>query len=241
MVRAMSWRHPVFLTIFAVVAAARAAGAQSTYVGATLFGDIVRTTHTESVSFDENPGSGETIGFALRAGTPIGSNWGVELEYARPSQIKSGAQLVYPLYLSPLASGQLSDLLGAAPTIFPPPYPIPLAIETRDRHNTVSAMLWALQSVTDRVALVYLGGVAFNRLEREYAYGFSDVPVIASPGLTQIPFVSSRTIAYSTRPVVGLESWIGLTDHVTLAPGVRLHGVQDGWSLRPGIGIAWSF
>ena len=239
----MSVKRAVFLTILAVFSGSRLAGAQSPYVGASLFGDIVRTTHTEGYVEEQNPGSGEALGFSLRIGSPIGSNWGVELEYARPSRIKSASQLVYPLYLSPLAEGlpPLSALPGVAPTIYPPPFPIPLAIETRDRHNTLSATLWALQSVSDRFALVYLGGVAFNRFEREYGYTFGGIIPAADPALAVVPLISSRTIVYSTRPVVGLESWIGLTDHVTLTPGVRLHGVQDGWSLRPGIGIVWSF
>jgi|RhiMethySRZTD1v2_1073278.scaffolds.fasta_scaffold01820_8 hypothetical protein len=234
----------VFLAVFVLLVATTAAFAQSPYVGASLFGDIVRTSHTETPSFDANPGSGEALGFTLRAGTPIGSNWGVELEYARPGRIKSDAQLVYPLLASPLpqAPADLLQLLaGAAPSIYPPINPIPLAIQTRDRHTTVSATVWALQNLSDRVAIVYLGGVAFNRFEREYEYGFTNAPASVGPGIFPLPSITSRTIDYSARPVVGLESWIGLTDHVTLTPGVRLQTVQDGWSVRPGVGIAWSF
>jgi hypothetical protein len=93
-------------------------------------------------------------------------------------------------------------------------------------------VLWTLQTVSNRVSLVYLGGVAFNRFEREFGYAFDFAPTL---------FSRSRTTVYSTRPVVGFESWIALTDRVTLMPGVRLQGVQDGWSVRPGIGLGWSF
>jgi hypothetical protein len=225
----------VFLTISGLLGLAGTSGAQTAYVGASLLGDIVRTTHTESGGFDSATGSGEAVGFALRIGTGLGSNWGVELEYARPSVVKNGGELVYPLLASPLTPEQQAAILASlpnAPAIFPPIFPIPLAIETRDRHSTVSAVLWANQRVTERVALVYLGGVAFNRFDREYGYSFD-----FAPGL----FSVSRTITYSARPVVGLESWIGLTDNVTLMPGLRLLGVQDGWSIRPAVGIGWSF
>lgn len=223
-------RRVLSLGICSLLAPAGVALAQNAYVGATLTGEIVRTTDVEAGTSDTR-GSGEAIGFALRVGTGLGSNWGVELEYARPSVIKSQDQLFYPLPAS-LAEGGLGAIPDVVPGIYPPIFPIPLAIETRDRHSAVSAVLWANQSVSDRVALVYLGGVAFSRFEREYGYA-SDAPIILFP--------VSRTIRYGAHPVVGFESWIGLTDRVTLMPGVRLRAVQDGWSIRPAVGIGWSF
>lgn len=223
-------RRVVFLGICSLLATASAALAQNAYVGATLTGEIVRTTQVEAGTGD-TPGSGEAIGFALRVGTSLGSNWGVELEYARPSVIKSRDELFYALPAS-LAEGALGGISDVVPSIYPPIFPIPLAIETRDRHSAVSAVLWANQSVSDRVALVYLGGVAFSRFEREYGYA-SNAPSILFP--------VSRTTRYGAHPVVGFESWIGLTDRVTLMPGIRLRAVQDGWSIRPAVGIGWSF
>ena len=214
------------------VAGAGAAFAQGPYVGASIFADVVRTSHTES-GFDSDSGSGEAVGFALKAGAPIGANWGVELEFARPSVIKRSEALVFPALPGVLSPEQLAALADVAPTIFPPPiFPVPVAFATRDRHTTLSAVLWAMQNVSDRVALVYLGGVAFNRFEREYGYAFDFAPAL---------FSRSRTTVYGTKPVVGFESWIGLTDRVTLMPGVRLQGVHDGWTVRPGVGIGWSF
>ena len=223
------------LAISGLLGLAGPARAQNAYVGASLMGEIVRTSHSESGVFDSATGSGEAVGFALRVGTALGSNWGVELEYARPSVIKNRRDSVYPLSALPLTAEQQAALfapVGGSPTIYPPIYPIPLELETRDRHSTVSALVWANQNISDRASLVYLGGVAFNRFDREYGYGF-DVPVIL--------LGTSRTIRYSAHPIVGFESWIGLTDQVTLMPGVRLLGVDGGWSIRPAIGIGWSF
>jgi hypothetical protein len=220
----------LFLAIFALSGLPAPAGAQSTYVGASLTGDIVRTSHVETDLFDV-PGGGEALGFAVRVGRAIGSNWGVELEYARPSMIEHGAELPVPL---PLASFEALTQLAGTGTAFPSIYPIPGSFETRERHATLSTVAWVTQNLSARVALVYLGGLGFNRLEREYGY---DVVIAGAP----IAFPSTRTIEYSTRPVVGFESWIGLTDHLTLIPSVRLHGIQDGWLLRPSGGLAWSF
>ena len=213
------------------VAGAGVAFAQGPYVGASIFADIVRTNHTES-GFD-SVGGGEAVGFALKVGAPIGANWGVELEFARPSAIRTAEDLVFPALPAVLSPEQLAALAGVAPSIFPPPFfPVPIAFETRDRHTSLSAVLWATQRLSDRVSLVYLGGVAFNRFEREYGYAFAVAPTL---------FSRSRTTLYGTKPVVGFESWIGLTDRLTLMPGVRLQGVHDGWSVRPAVGIGWSF
>jgi len=231
----MNLRRAVFLTVVSLLTGAASTAAQTSYIGASLTGDIVRMTHTESGSFTDNTGSGEAIGFALRVGTPIGANWGVELEFARPSVVKSQGEAVYPLFGAPVGEGQpqdVLDLVALAPVVYPPIFPVPLHYETRDRHTTVSTTLWALQNLSQRVALVYLGGIAFNRFEREYGYTFNFAPESTS---------FSRTIMYSARPVVGFESWIGLTEHVTLIPSLRLHGIEEGWLMRTGVGIAWSF
>src|SRR5688500_10989876 len=177
------------------VAGAGAAFAQGPYVGASIFADVVRTSHAET-GFDSNGGSGEAVGFALKVGAPIGASWGVELEFARPSSIRSREDRFFalPAVLSP---EQLAALADVAPTIFPPPIlPVPIAFETRDRHTSLSAVLWAMQNVSDRVALVYLGGVAFNRFEREYGYAFDFAPTL---------FSRSQTTVYGTKPVVGFD------------------------------------
>lgn len=228
----MNTRYVTVLAISGVLGVAGAAAAQTPYVSASLTGDVVRTTQSE---FGNVGGTGgEAVGFALRVGTALGSNWGVELEYARPSVIKNRDELIYPLPASLVPDGGPGVIPERLPIpgIYPPIFPIPLATETRDRHSTISALLWANQSVSDRVALVYLGGVAFNQFEREYSYAFDlGLGLLAAP----------RTIRYSAHPIVGFESWIGLTDRVTLMPGIRMRTVPGGWSVRPAVGLGWSF
>lgn len=209
----------LFLAVFSFLAGSVPAAAQTTYAGAFLTGDIVRTSHSEVASFDYGSGGGEAFGFAVRLGRAIGSNWGVELEYARPAMIEH------------------DDFPIAIPAIAPSVYPIPISIETRERYSTFSTVAWVNQQVSSRVALVYLGGIGFNRLERENAY---DIIIAGDPtALSLLP--SSRSIEYSTRPVAGFESWVGLNDRLTFVSGVRLHGVTDGILVRLSAGVSWSF
>src|SRR5687768_14990405 len=81
----------LILCVASVFTAVSGAFAQSAYVGASVFGDIVRSSGSSSV-VTERSGSGEAIGFTVRAGTPLGDRWGVELEFARPSEIEESAE-----------------------------------------------------------------------------------------------------------------------------------------------------
>ena len=68
------------------------------------------------------------------------------------------------------------------------------------------------------------------------------LPDVVLPGLTPLlPPRSTETIVYSVRPNVGLEGRIRMTDHAEFVPGIRLQGLQDGWLIRPSVGINWTF
>ena len=60
------------------------AQAQGPYVGASVLTDIVRASGSD----DFNSGSGEAFGGALRVGASLGSQWGVDLEFARSGDIE---------------------------------------------------------------------------------------------------------------------------------------------------------
>ena len=94
--------------LLALAASAAPARAQGTYVSASLVGDITRVAHSDGF-FDESAG-GEAIGFALRVGTPVGANWGVEAEFARSGTI---ANSLNPRAL-PAVTDPFSTVTGAA-------------------------------------------------------------------------------------------------------------------------------
>ena len=86
--------------------------AQGAYVGAFLVGEIVRLDQYDSRA--EDSGNGESLGFALRLGSPIGAKWGVELEFVRPGEITSNQ---VPQILPAILSGHgLSRAFRACPT-----------------------------------------------------------------------------------------------------------------------------
>jgi hypothetical protein len=221
------------LTVF--VGLARPVGAQGGYVSASLVGDIARFDRVEGTAAGES-GSGEALGFGLRVGTPLGSRWGVELEFVRPSEISSEfSPEILPLLTDPLFSalppvGSSLDLDLTFPSYS-------YDVRTKQRNTTIAATVWIAQRLTPKFSLSYLGGISFGRTTREIEFAFQPIrfPILPIPNLT------TETTTYDVGPLVGLEGSIVLTEHVQLVPGIRLHGVEGGWLLRPAVGLGWVF
>jgi hypothetical protein len=227
------------LALLMIAALARPAAAQG-YVSASLLGDIARFDEYDSSGY-ESSGSGEAIGFALRLGTAVRSRWGVELEFARPSEIETELSPPYlPLLATTtVAQGSVPPNVGSpvVPDIY---FPYSYRVETRQRNTTLSASVWIGQPVTRRFALTYLAGIAFGRTTRDIDVAYEPIPRLA-PVITIPARTSSSATTYDVGPLVGVEGAIALTQHVRLVPGVRLHGVEGGWLLRPSVGLGWTF
>jgi hypothetical protein len=235
--------------LLAALAIATPAVAQGTYVSASLVGDIARFSHVKTDGGTDFSGGGEAIGFALRLGTPIGSNWGVEAEFARPSEITQEGQPGYiPLVTSAFSWSSSTIVPGAGPTVVSPidTFPFGYNVKTSQRLTTFSTSAWVRQTFTDRVALVYLGGLGFLRTTQRSEVTFTFPPRLTPslPGVapTILPPQSiSEFVDYGVRPLVGVDARIGLTEHVELVPSLRLTGLQSGWLIRPSVGLGWTF
>jgi hypothetical protein len=215
------------------------AAAQSTYVSAFVFGDIVRSSHSETPLVpDASVGGGEAVGFAVRVGTPIGAGWGVEAEFARPGEFEE--RMEFPFTRAETISATTPLLPTVAPALpdFSIITPFPFAIRTSHRNTTFTAALWVQQQLTARFALAYVGGVSFHRSERDYETTYSPFllqrPILIAP-------VRTETIIYGARPMAGIESRFSVTEHVQVVGGVRLHGAENAWLIRPSAGIGWMF
>ena len=213
--------------------------AQGAYVGAFLVGEIVRLDQYDLRA--EDSGNGESLGFALRLGSPIGAKWGVEAEFVRPGEITSNqVPQIFPATLE-FTSVQGIPGLGNQglydPLIFPP---ISYEFRSTERRSTLSTSLWVRQEISSRVSMVYLGGVAFGRTstEVEITYTFPRQTILPLP---PIPPLTNESISYDVQPMVGVEGRIRMGGKVDLVPGLRLHGAQGGWLIRPAVGLSWNF
>jgi hypothetical protein len=92
--------------------------------------------------------------------------------------------------------------------------------------------------VSPKLSLVYLGGVAFVRLDQttKTTFGYA-LPVLS----IYPPSYEYKTVEYTQGPMAGIEARIGLSDHTQLVPGLRLLAVAGGWIMRPAVGLGWTF
>jgi hypothetical protein len=225
------------LALLIIAGLAKPASAQG-YVGASVLGDIARFNEYDSGGGREASGSGEAVGFALRLGSAIGSRWGVELEFARPSVIEEEFSPPY-LLTTTVTTGSVPPSVGL-PVLPDVIFPYSIRTEARQRNTTLSTSVWIGQPVTKRFGLKYLAGIAFGRTSQDIDIVYEPIPRLA-PVITVPARASSSATTYDVGPFVGVEGEIGLTEHVQLVPGFRLHGVEGGWLLRPSVGLGWNF
>lgn len=210
--------------------------AQGAYVGAFLVGEIVRFDQYDST---QDFGNGESFGFGLRLGTPVGARWGVELEYVRPGEITTDQSPRILPAIYDLTAVQVFPGLPTEgrydPLIFPS-----YQFRSAQRRTTMSTSLWVRQEISRRFSLVYLGGVAFGRTatEIEVTYQLNRPAILP---IAPIAPVVTESINYDIAPMVGVEGRIRLGGQVDLVPGLRLHGAQEGWLIRPAVGLSWNF
>jgi hypothetical protein len=216
------------------------AWAQSPYVAGAVGAEIVRATSVTGSGAPYSPGSGESWSAAIRAGTQITPQVGVELEWLRPGEIEdSGSGPVY--IATELQRPVPSDLVPPGLILDASIFPI-ISQQTRLRTSTLGALVFVRQSAGARVDLVYLGGIGFSRVVHEIEYG---VPRPLPAALSIVPPYRTRTTQYGAGPVVGAEGRIQMTGHARLIVGMRLHALGqsliDGWVVRPNLGLAWIF
>ncbi len=209
------------------------------YVGAFLVGDVVRLDQFDSRSGDS--GGGEALGFGLRLGTPVGARWGVELEFVRPGEIASDRtpDILPLLTTTPSVTVPSLPTVPTLPNVFDPLIlpSVSYTFRSTQRRSTLSTALWVRQEISRRFSLAYLGGVAFGRTESEIEISY--LPI--RPTIIPIPSSVTETIDYGVAPMVGVEGRIRMGGQVDLVPGLRLHGTDGGWLIRPSVGLAWVF
>ena len=214
--------------------------AQSPYIAGAIGAEIVRSTSVTSSGSTFAAGSGESWSGAVRLGTHVAPRVGVELEWLHPGTIETDGN--GPIYFAsdlPRGVGNpIPDVL-MRDSVFAPI----ISQQTRTRASTLSTLAFLRQPVSERVDLVYLGGIGFSRVVHEVEFGYPRILPASSAGLV-LPSSRTRTTQYGVGPVVGAEARIGMTERVRLVAGMRLHALGqsvNGWMVRPNVGLSWTF
>jgi hypothetical protein len=248
------------VVLLCVVGLAAPAAAQSTYVGASLVGDIARFSKIEggdSRFVQDNSIDGESLAVGVTVGRALGDKWGVEMEFVRSGEIERRTRSVYyPAAIESLLVGVRGSIPGLPtvpgvttpgrpgpggvilPTV-PIPVDFPFEEEVEQRQNSLGALAWVKHDVGDHVELSYVGGVTFFRTEIERE---SNGPrILIYPPVD----VETTSIDYDVAPTVGLDGQFKFGDHTAIVTGVRLHALtvegRRGFLIRPSVGLRWRF
>ena len=227
------------LWVLAGVLVAAPARGQSPYIAGAIGAEIVRSTTVKSSGSNFEGGNGESWSGAVRVGTLVVPRVGLELEFLRPGTIESENG---PVYIAADIQRAVLESLVASSLVDAAIFPI-ISQQTRLRTTTVSTLAFVRQAPGKRVEIAYLAGLGFSRVVREIEFGIPRGFLAA--GRPFIPSYKTRTTQYGVGPVVGAEGRVGMTEHVRLVAGVRLHALGqslvDGWLVRPSLGLAWTF
>ena len=226
------------IAVFAMLAVATPAVAQSTYIGGSVVFDIARF---DKIEYDNLPRitssasavDGEAVGFNLRIGRALGERWGLEFEFARSGEIDNRVSYGIPFF---------TDFAILFPELGILPIPeFQYEIETEQRDTSYGAWAWVRQNLGERVDLTYLGGLTFNRAEVGQDVRITDTRLVQ--WMSILPDMSVTECSIS--PAVGIDSGFKLSDAAAITAGLRLHGAtvggRTGLLLRPNVGLRWTF
>jgi hypothetical protein len=205
------------LAILAVMLSAAPAAAQTregtVFVTGGAFAGIERAAHTTSSGISDpalNP-SGTAPGALIGVGTFVTPAWSVQFELALEGTIDKTTSFTYP------------DL------------PVTTRTNSEMRSTGGAALVGFHTRAHGRLALGYLGGLAFVRERQTSQRVVTGIPAdpLESPEID--------TVLYGSTAAVGMDADITVSRHLAIVPQVRAQTSARGLSIRPGVSARWSF
>lgn len=227
------------LPVFCAVAAAQPSPERGTvFIGAAGFAAIEKEAETRGLGNDDDAG-GTVAGGMLSVGVHLTPRVSARFEWGLTDRLKTELPIGVPVAtafdFAPLGSfggGQGGASLGLMN--------ITSIVETsfrQERQTMTGLALLGYHLGDGRVSLEVLGGLGLVNQEIETSY---DVRILRGERLS-LPQPSYSTSSYHAVGVVGADVTVALTDHAAVVPSLRAFVLNSGLSLRPGLGLRWTF
>ncbi|MGE3470917.1 MAG: hypothetical protein AB7O28_11250, partial [Vicinamibacterales bacterium] len=200
------------------------------FAGVQAYGSIEKVGGSAGFGVPWPDQSGAVAGGGLGLGIQLTPAVSARIEWSATDTLTSSS-MAGPL---PLASFSLV----AMPNGFPQTGTLPLVVDQqseRRRTSTTALALLGYRLGGERLALELLGGLGIVYLDQRESY---DVRIL---GASLVPSTEYRTAAYRAVAAVGADVPVALTRHASLVPSVRAWAVDGGLTLRPGVGVRWTF
>ena len=134
-----------------------------------------------------------------------------------------------------------SFTFGSAPTSFPPTLIVEARTTTRSRATAVFSLL-GYHFTGRRVSLDLTGGLGLVRRSLRSSYETRFTAPTLGAGFLPVPSTTEiKSASYHAVAVVGADAAVAVTGRLAVVPQVRAYVLGGALSLRPGVGLRWTF
>lgn len=227
--------------VAALCAIAAPAAAQpdsgTVFIGAGALASIERSARASDFGFDSDR-DGTTAGGALTLGVHLTPRVSARFEWSMTDWLEyRNDYVIYPLEAPERLAA--SARVGAQAVIDPANASsliAPYGFTGRIRSKAGFALL-GYHLGSERASVEVLGGMGWLAHTTRTSYDFR----IALPALDLLPQRESTYTEYRTIGVAGIDAAVSLTGHAAVVPQLRVFATGGNLSLRPGVGIRWTF
>ena len=217
----------------AVVICASSAAAQpeagTVFVTGTALAAIERYPTTEGTGTTDTDAGGTVAGGALGLGVFLTPRVSARAEWT----LTDTHTTTLEFDIGSLAASSSGGFLGTPA----PGFVVLERTATQRRRSSAGFALLGYHLPAGRASIEVLGGLGIVHRRITVVY---DLRIPSGIGLT-VPPTEFTTAGYDAVAVVGADVAVSIINHVALVPQVRAYAVGGALSVRPGLGLRWTF
>lgn len=195
---------------------------------------IEKSSTTSGFGLRNPDGTDAVAGGTLGVGVYLTPRVSARVEWSMTGTIRQTGDVIQYPYYPPEVLARMSGGIFALPE---PQSLIPYVPESR-RSTAAGFALLGYHLAAGRASIELLAGVGVLSEHLESRF---DVRVANPPTNTLLSRNDYESTTYNTVPVVGADVAIALFSRAALVPQVRVYAYPNRVSIRPGLGVRWTF
>lgn len=236
-------RMPACVVLVLLVASSTVATAQpsrgTVFISAGGFAAIEKAPTLGGLGLTGDDAGGTVAGGALGLGVHLTDRVSARFEWSLTDALKRSQDVgIYPLFsLESLTVGTSFGFGTNVPATSSLSF-APRSVESK-RSTAAGFALLGYHVGGGRTSIELLGGVGLLNQDVTTSYVY-DQRGLGGFGLS-LPNANDKSSSYHAVAVVGADIAVTLTGHAAIVPQVRAYAVNGGLSVRPGVGLRWTF
>lgn len=179
--------------------------------------------------------AGTVAGGTLGVGVHLTPRVSFRAEWSTTAELRDETTAINTLPLT------TSFAFGSALSSFPPTLIVEARTATRRRSTAVFSLL-GYHFAGRRVSLDLMGGLGLVHRSLRSSYETRTTAPTRGAAFLPVPSTSeTKSAAYHAVAVVGADAAVSVTSRLAVVPQVRAYVLGGALSLRPGVGLRWTF